>query len=42
MTVKARSEENGQIIETFRSVQAVKIYGKELERFEVWSGYHGR
>lgn len=41
-TVKARSEENGHVIETLRGMQPIKIFAKEHERLGAWSNHYTR
>ena len=40
--VKARSEENGHVIETLRGMQPIKIFAKENERLGAWSNHYTR
>lgn len=40
--VKARSEENGHVIDTLRGIQPIKIFAKEFERLHVWGNHYAR
>lgn len=38
--VRTTASEQSALVETARTIQAVKIFGKEVEREEVWAGRH--
>ncbi|CAM2005472.1 peptidase domain-containing ABC transporter [Acanthopleuribacter pedis] len=40
--IKARSEENGHVIDTLRGIQPIKIFAKELERLHGWGNHYAR
>ncbi|ACY15510.1 peptidase domain-containing ABC transporter [Haliangium ochraceum] len=40
--VRARSEENGHVIDTLRGMQPIKIFAKELERLNIWGNFYAR